>query len=94
MAITILDRVKLSLRIRNSTILDSDIEDIIEAAKADMLLSGITNMYEEDPLIIQAIKYYARANFALDNNESEKFRSAYENLRDKLSLSKEYTEDE
>lgn len=94
MEIKILDRVKLSLRIRNSTILESDIEDIIAAAKADMLLNGITKNDDTDPLIIQAIKYYARANFALDNKESEKFRNAYENLRDKLSLTKEYTTNE
>ncbi len=85
----LLQKIKLSLRIRNSTKFDEDIKDHIESAKLDLNLAGV--YFEEyDLLIIQAIKYYCRANFALDNKDSLKFTLAYESLKDKLSLCKEY----
>lgn len=87
----LLEKVKLSLRIRNSTKFDQDILDNIEGAKLDLLLAGIVNQKENDPLIIQAIKYYCRANVALDNKNSEKFKDSYESLKEKLSLIGEYT---
>ncbi|WP_270647463.1 head-tail connector protein [Paeniclostridium hominis] len=86
----ILDKIKVSLRIRNSTKFDEDIQDCIDAAKADLLLSGVKKIDEHDPLIYQAIRYYCRANFAQDNKDSEKFQKSYESLKDKLSLCKEY----
>lgn len=86
---TLLQKIKISLRIRNSNTFDDEIIDHIESAKADMLLAGI-KIKDNDYLINQAIKYYCRANFALDNKDSIKFQMAYESLRDKLALCEEY----
>ena len=86
----ILDKIKTSLRMKKSNNFDEDLMDHIESAKLDLKMTGVINIKLDDPLIIQALKYYCRANFALDNKESEKFRFAYENLRDKLALIAEY----
>ena len=53
-------------------------------------MSGITNIKEEDPLIRQAIKTYCKANFGLDNKDSEKYQSSYDMLKQHLSLCGDY----
>ena len=71
----ILEKVKLALRIRSNAY-DIDIYDLIESAKLDLSISGVKKIDEEDPLIQQAIKTYCKANFGLDNKESEKYQKA------------------
>ncbi|WP_302739091.1 head-tail connector protein [uncultured Clostridium sp.] len=85
----LLEKVKLSLRIR-SDLLDLDILELIESAKADLSISGVKNLNEDDPLIIQAVKTYCKANFGLDNKDSEKYQRAYDNLKQHLSLCGDY----
>ena len=48
------------------------------------------NLNEEDPLIIQAIKTYCKANFGLDNKDSEKYQKSYDLLKQSLSLCGDY----
>ena len=71
----ILEKVKLALRIRSNAY-DIDIYDLIESAKLDLSISGVKKLDEEDPLIQQAIKTYCKANFGLDNKDSEKYQKA------------------
>lgn len=85
----LLEKVKLSLRIR-SDLLDLDILELIESAKADLSISGVKNLNEDDPLIIQAVKTYCKANFGLDNKDSEKYQKSYDMLKQHLSLCGEY----
>lgn len=85
----LLEKVKLSLRIR-SDLLDLDILELIESAKANLSISGVKNLNEDDPLIIQAVKTYCKANFGLDNKDSEKYQRAYDNLKQHLSLCGDY----
>lgn len=85
----ILEKVKLALRIKSNS-LDLEIQDLIESAKADLNISGVKNLDEEDPLIIQAIKTYCKANFGLDNKESEKYQNSYNLLKQSLSLCGDY----
>lgn len=84
-----LEKVKLALRIKSNS-LDLDIQDLIESAKADLNISGVKNLDEEDPLIIQAVKTYCKANFGLDNKDSEKYQKSYDMLKQHLSLCGEY----
>ena len=70
----ILEKVKLALRIRANAY-DIDIYDLIESAKLDLSISGVKKIDEEDPLIQQAIKTYCKANFGLDNKDSEKYQN-------------------
>ena len=84
-----LEKIKSSLRVK-STKLDVEIQDIIEAAKLDLKISGVTKINEADPLIIQAVKTYCKANFGLDNKDSEKYQKSYDMLKQHLSLCGEY----
>lgn len=84
-----LESIKLALRIKSSAF-DEEIIELIESSKIDLKISGITNIKEEDPLIRQAIKTYCKANFGLDNKDSEKYQSSYDMLKQHLSLCGDY----
>ena len=80
--------VKRELRITN-TAYDMEVLDLIEAAKLDLKIPQINELkiLESDPLIKRAIILYCKANFGLDNKDSEKYQKSYDNLVEKLSLS-------
>ncbi len=84
-----LQDVKSSVRIINNKF-DVELLDLIEAAKTDLLIAGVTKNDEDDPLIKRAIILYCKANFGLDNKDSEKYQNSYENLKEKLSLCGDY----
>lgn len=84
-----LESIKLALRIKSSAF-DTEINDLIEAAKLDLSISGIKNTKETDTLIQQAIKTYCKANFGLDNKDSEKYQKSYDMLKQHLSLCGDY----
>ena len=83
-----LEDVKRELRITN-TAYDREVLDLIEAAKLDLKIPQINELkiLENDPLVQRAIILYCKANFGLDNKDSEKYRKSYDNLVEKLSLS-------
>ena len=85
----IAEKVKLALRIRSNAY-DIDIYDLIESAKLDLSISGVKKIDEEDPLIQQAIKTYCKANFGLDNKDSEKYQKSYDMQKQNLSLCGDY----
>lgn len=84
-----LQDVKSSVRIINNKF-DVELLDLIEAAKTDLRIAGVTKNDEDDPLIKRAIVLYCKANFGLDNKDSEKYQNSYENLKEKLSLCGDY----
>lgn len=84
-----IDKLRNAIRISNSKA-DEEIKDLLEACKVDLSMKGIKKIDEKDPIIFQAIKLYVKANFGLDNKESEKYTKAYEGLRDSISLCGDY----
>lgn len=84
-----LEKVKLALRIKNNSF-DAEIKDLIEEAKLDLKTSGVIAIKEEDNLIQKAIKVYCKANFGLDNKDSEKYQSSYDSIKNKLALCGDY----
>lgn len=90
----LIDSVKQALRI-TTILLDTEIQDLIEAAKSDLRLSGILTRKldnaSRDALIKRAIILYCKANFGLDNTDSDKYQAAYNSLKIHLTLSQEYT---
>lgn len=84
-----LDKIKLALRIKNNAF-DLDILDLVESSKIDLQMAGVKRIDEEDPIILQAIKLYCKANFGLDNKDSEKYQKSYDMLKQSLSLCGEY----
>lgn len=91
--IDILQKVKMTLRVKNKAF-DEDINDLIEEAKADLKTSGVVNIDTDDKLIQKAIKTYCKANFGLENKDSEKYEKSYESIKIKLSLCEEYKKHE
>ena len=77
----------------NHSLTDSEITDLIEAAKADLVIGGIKPEKvadESDPLIKKALVGYLKGNYGLDNEDAEKYQASYERLRDRLALSSDY----
>ena len=74
-----LDKVKLSLRISHN-LLDSDIESTIEAARAELIRSGVSaeKANSEDVLIERAIKTYCLFVYSSDNTRVEGYRASWE----------------
>ena len=84
-----LEAVKNTLRV-TSSVMDEEITDIIAACKLDLEYAGVFTIVETDPLIKRAIIIYAKAQFGLDNQDSEKYQASYESLKNHLSLCGEY----
>ena len=84
-----LEKVKLSLRIKTYK-LDDEINDLIEACKIDLSISGVKKIEVTDPIIQRVIILYCKANFGLDNKDSEKYQKSYELLKQSLKLCGDY----
>ena len=75
---------------------DSEIKDLINAARADLALGGVLEVKaldEKDPLILRAVATYVKAEFGLDNADADKYRESYNMLKRHLMLSSEYLEE-
>lgn len=86
-----LQDVKNALRV-NGDDLNNEIQDLIDSAKADLILSGVRSdkVVETDPLIRRAITVYCKAHFGYDDM-GERFEQSYISLKHHLTLSSEYT---
>ena len=84
-----LEKVKLALRV-SGNIFDLEIQDLIDAAKLDLKITGVVKVNDTDPLIQRAIIVYCKANFGYDNNEAERFQKSYDMLKQHLSLAGDY----
>lgn len=85
-----LEDVKKALRVSNIAF-DSEIQDLIDAAKMDLRLAGVFFLDENiDSLIKRAIITYCKAHFGYDNKEAERFQESYEMLKQHLSLAEDY----
>lgn len=78
-----LEKVKLALRISTSAF-DAEITDLISAAKADLEVAGVTNIDEDDPLIIRAIITYCKAHFG-ESDQYDRLKAAYDEQKSQLS---------
>ncbi len=81
--------MKTALRISHG-VLDAEIQDLIDAAKLDLSISGVTLIEDVDPLIIRAVITYCKANFGLENVDSEKYQQSYNMLKNHLALAGDY----
>jgi len=89
----ILNDVKVALRVAaTTTAFDGEIQDLINAAIADLKLAGVVadKAVDTDTLIKRAITTYCKANFGYDNPDAERFQQAYEMLKMHLVLAADY----
>jgi len=92
--VKLLDDVKDALRL-SGTDLDIEVQDLIDAAKADLQLSGVhaDKIVDTDPLIKRAVIVYCKAHFGYEEPaQAELFMKSYNALKVHLALSREYTE--
>lgn len=91
--IRLVSAVRTALRV-SAIVFDQEIEDLIEAAKDDLRLSGVSesclDVPEPDPLIKRAIILYCKAEFGMDNPDSDKYMASFRSLEVHLALSSDY----
>ena len=87
-----LDKVKLAMRIKTSAY-DSEILLLIEAAKKDLYIAGVTGLTESelDPLIERAIITYCMMNFG-EPAEYDRLKKSYDEQKSQMSNATGYTE--
>ena len=99
----LIDDVKKHLRISTDA-LDVEVTDLIDAAKADLELSGIDpdkiiledvveeeeTTAEADPMMRRAVVTYCKAFFGYDNPDHDRLLRAYNHLKGHLSISEDY----
>lgn len=87
-----LEKVKLALRIKSQAF-DSEIEDLIAAALADLGLAGVTaaQELETDPLITRAVVTYCRINFG-EPEDYDRMKKSYDEQKAQLSMATGYTD--
>lgn len=85
---TMLEKVKIALRI-NHTLLDSDIEDTINTARAEMLRSGVSEEIANSSLDVveMAIKTYCLFVYANDTKMVDGYFNSWQYQLDNLRKS-------
>ena len=76
-----LEKVKLALRIKTS-VFDSELEDLIAAAVADLGIAGIKNK-DGDPLITRAVITYCRCHFG-EPEDPIRLKTSYDEQKAQL----------
>jgi hypothetical protein len=85
-----LEKVKLAMAITTGAY-DSEINDLIDAAKLDLGIAGVDNSLIHDKLVQRAIITYCRMMFH-SPADFENLRWAYESIKGSLSISTPYTD--
>lgn len=96
MATTIVDKVKTALGATGLTneALTQEITDLIESAKADLVLAGVVlplQNPEDDALILRAIITFCRMNYG-EGIEYDRLKRSYDEQKAQLKTSTGYTE--
>ena len=86
---TLLEEVKLNLRISSVIFDEGEIEPLIEACMADLKIAGVQKWDDSDPLCKRAAVSYCKGHFGYDD-KADRFINIYEHLKIAMSLSSDY----
>ena len=86
---TMLESVKMALRV-TTTAFDTEIQDLIDAAKLDMGLAGVTNTEVTDPLVKKAIITFCRVNFG-QPDDYDRLKASYDEQKSQMGMATGYT---
>lgn len=94
----LLTKIKASLRITHDK-LDDDVTDTIVACLADLKVCGIRaeklDMDKElDPLILNAVKNYCKAEYTDDTVKAARYQGGYDALKSCLMMAEGYSWEE
>lgn len=81
---------KTALRISTNAF-DSEIEDLIQAAKADLGLAGVSNDCTDDPLVRRAVLTYVKANFG-QPDDYDRLKASYDEQKAQMGMATNYTD--
>ncbi|MGJ9383232.1 head-tail connector protein [Salipaludibacillus sp. CF4.18] len=89
-----IEKVKTNLRISSSVFDADEIQELIDSARDDLKLAGVSPEKADaeypDSLIKRAIITYCKANFGYDNPDAERFEQSYLMLKQHLTLAGDY----
>ncbi len=85
-----LEKVKLALRIKSAAF-DSEVQDLIDAALADLGIAGVVKDDTGDPLIRRAVITYCRCHFG-QPEDYDRLKAAYDEQKAQLSMATGYTD--
>lgn len=84
----LIDKIKQRLGIAAAvTVYDNELNDLIEHAKSDLMLSGVSDdmISAEPPEIINTIAFFVKYIFSDDSKESSRFGDMYQKSVFRLS---------
>ena len=89
----ILAACRSALRI-TATDYDDEISTLVLAAKADLVRGGVLadSALDTDPLVRTAVICYVKGMFGLDNDEADRYMSAYQSMLSALKCSSGYAQ--
>lgn len=92
----LLDDVKVACYVATDTF-DDELNDLIEAALADLGITDIKNTVlvadDPDPLIKCAVKTYCKMNFGqVDDGLYDRLKASYDEQKSQLLMSSKYTD--
>lgn len=98
MATELLSKIKTSLRISH-TALDEDVQDTIDACLTDLRVGGVYEVKldtskELDPLVLNAVKLYCKAEYTDDPVKAARYRGGYDALKSVLMVAEGYIYEE
>lgn len=85
-----LEKVKLALRISTNAY-DSELNDLIEAAKLDLGVAGVVVPQTVDALVTKAIITYCKMSFGLPE-DYDRIKRSYDEQKAQLSNATGYTD--
>lgn len=85
-----LNKVKMALRIVTNSF-DSELTDLIEAAKQDLGIAGVIVPTELDAIVTRAIITYCKMLFGLPE-DYDKLKASYDEQKAQLSNATGYTD--
>lgn len=85
-----LEKVKMALRIKTDAY-DDELTDLIESAKLDLGIAGVTVPSELDAIVTTAVITYCKMSFGLPE-DYDKLKRSYDEQKAQLSNATGYTE--
>lgn len=88
-----LEKVKMALGLTINSF-DTELEDLISAAKLDLDIAGVELPQELDAIASRAIVSYCAYHFELEHGDgikAERFKVAYDEQKAQLSMATGYT---
>lgn len=85
-----LTKVKLALRITTNAY-DSELTDLIEAAKIDLGIAGVNVPQTIDAIVGRAIITYCKVHFG-EPDDVERLKASYDEQKAQLSMNSSYTD--